>query len=527
MGGTVTSERKVELPDDIAALKALVLKQRETIAKLEHNVEIYKKLAFGKSSERRPLLPTRDANPSQGHLFYADLVADAEEAAARTGAEGEVGPSDKSPKPRKKGGRRKKFPEHLPTIRSTYELGADDRKCTSCDSDLHEVGEDVTRELERIETTIVHEIARKKYACRSCECGVRTAPGPDRVIEKGLLGRGFLSHLVVERFGNHLPYHRLEKKYAAEGLDLSRSVLQRSMSTVGELLEPIWKKLRDEVVAQDVLFTDDTPVTIAQSESGGSKQGRVWIYLDRDGRHFYDFTDSRKRDGPQAHLGDYSGLIHADAYAGYDQLFLPGGATEVACWAHARRKFVEAESTDAERAGEALARIQALYAIERDAKGLSDDARGALRREKSKPLLEALRAWLDLTDAEVLPKSPLAKAIGYAIRQWSALTKYCDDGRLSIDNNAAERALRPFAVGRKNRLFFQRDTGGKTAAILASLLRTAMAAGLDARMYLRDVLVRIAYEPDLEKLTPHGWKKHFEAEVQARRDGILQRIVSG
>ena len=533
MGGTVTNEQRHDLPSDVDALKLLIaerdatiLAQREVIAALEHNVEVFKRMAFGRSSERRPLPPDPGARPSQGHLFYAELVADAEEAAAQTGTEGSVGPTDKKPKPRKKGGRRKKFPDHLPTLRTTYELSPADRKCACCKGELHEIGEDVRRELERIETTIVHEIACKKYACRSCEGGVRQAPGPDRVIDKGLLGRGFLAHVLIERFGNHMPYHRLEKKYAAEGLDLSRSVLQRSMTTVGQLLEPIWKQMRDEVVAQDVIFTDDTPVTIAQTEEGGSKQGRVWIYLDRDGRHVYDFTDSRKRDGPLAVLGEYKGFVQADAYAGYDHIFVPGGATEVACWAHVRRKFVDAESTDASLAAEAIDRIRRLYAIEKEGHDLGDEARTALRREKAKPLLAEMRAWLDLTEAKVLPKSPLAKAIGYALRQWAALVVYADDGRLSIDNNAAERALRPFAVGRNNWLFFQRDSGGKTAAILASMLRTAMAVGIDARAYLRDVLVRIGHESDIAKLTPHGWKLAFQDQVSARRDEILRRIVA-
>ena len=524
-------EEQHELPSDVETLKALVVakdallaQQREQIAQLEHNVEVFKRLAFGPTSEKRPPVKETGISPNQGHLFYAELAAEAEEIAERNQCNAEIRPV-KDETPRKKGGRRGKFPKHAPVLRTTYDLAADDRQCLACGGDLHEIDCEVRRELERIEVTVVHEIACKKYGCRSCGEGIRTAPGPDRVIDKGLLGTGFLAHVLVERFGNHMPYYRLEKKYGAEGVDLSRSVLQRSMTKVGELLEPIAAQLRNEILESDVIFTDDTPVTIAQDSDNNSRQGRVWIYLDREGRHFYDFTESRKRDGPSRVLADYEGFIHADAYPGYDDIYLPGNAVEVACWAHARRKFLDAESSDPTLSSEAVGLIQKLYAIERSAKDLEGGARTQLRREKTRPILDEIRAWLELTDAKVLPKSPIAKAVGYTLRQWSALCVFADDGRLSIDNNAAERALRPFAVGRKNWLFFQRDTGGKTAAILASLLRTALAAGVDPKTYFRDVMLRVGREQDVAKLTPHAWKEHFEADVLARRDGILRRIV--
>jgi len=523
VGRAVIEEQ--QLPDDVVALRAIITEQRERIVHLEHNVEVYKRIAFGKSSEKRPALEVPvDSQPSQSHLFYAELLDEAERTAAAKDCEGAIEPIKPPKKPKTKGGRRAKFPAHLPTIRTTYELSANQRTC-ACGGELHEIGEDVRRELERIELNIVHEIATKKYGCRACTEGVVTAPGPDRPIDKGILGKGFLAHVLTDRFGNHMPYHRLEKKYGSEGLDLSRSVLQRSMTKLGELFEPVYDQLRKEVVDSEVIFTDDTPVTIARSAAGGSKQGRVWIYVDREGRHFYDFTDSRKRDGPETILNGFEGHIHADAYPGYDQLYLPGGATEVACWAHARRKFVDAEPSDPTIAKEAVSRIRALYLVEKEAKDVSDAERTTIRVERSKPLLAELRAWLELKEAMVLPKSPIAGAIRYALNQWDALSRYASDGRLSIDNNAAERALRPFAVGRKNWLFFQRDTGGKTAAVLASLLQSARAVGIDPRTYVRDLMLRIGEETDVKKLTPHGWKKHFAEEVAARRDEILSRIL--
>ena len=222
----------------------------------------------------------------------------------------------KQDKPRK--GRRSKFPDHLPRVTTKVELQASDRICGHCEGELHEIGQEVTRELECLETTIEHKIARAKYACRTCTEGIKTAPAPPRVIDKGLLGPGFLAHVAVERFAHHMPYNRLEKKYASEGLELSRSVLERSMSRIAEIFTPVYDQLLREVVASPVLFTDDTTVTIARTPGkAGSSTGRVWTYNDRDGRHVFDFTETRKRDGPLAILGGYTGCIHADAYAGY------------------------------------------------------------------------------------------------------------------------------------------------------------------------------------------------------------------
>jgi len=253
--------------------------------------------------------------------------------------------------------------------------------------------------------------------------------------------------VIVERFGNHMPYFRLEGQYRSEGLDLSRSVLCESMARCAELLEPIAEQIRKEILASPIVNTDDTPVTVAQSSQGGSRQGRVWAYLDQKGRHWYDFTQSRKRDGPARVFADFTGYIQADAYPGYDRLFLPDGATEVGCWFHARRGFIKAEPTDPVLSMEALDRIRALFLIEQAAAQLSDDDRARFRQQHAGPLLEELLAWLNLTQTKVLPKSPMGQAITYIKNQWAALSVYLKDGRLEMTNNAAERAVKPFAIG--------------------------------------------------------------------------------
>ena len=520
-------EPRSELPHDIEALKALLATcqqtiehQSDTIARLEHNVDVLRKMIFGKKSERRP---PDDEAALQGALFLQDLQQEAARLAGQHNvtATVQVAAHERA----KKKGRRSEFPEHLPVVRTVTELRAEDRTC-ACGGRLEEFGEEVSRELERVETTVVHELVRKKYACASCQQGVVTAPWRGKVIDKGLLGPGFLSHVIVDRFGNHMPYFRLEGQYRSEGLDLSRSVLCESMARCAELLEPIAQEVKNGILASPIVNTDDTPVTLAQSSSGGSKQARVWAYLDQAGRHWYDFTESRKRDGPARVFASYTGYIQADAYSGYDRLFLPGRATEVGCWFHARRGFIKAETTDPALAKEAIERIGKLFLIEEAASALAPEERARLRQEKAAALVEELRAWLELTATKVLPKSPMGQAITYVLNQWEALTRYLEDGRLEMTNNAAERAVKPFAIGRKNWLFFQREGGGRTASVLMSLLMTAKAAGVNLNDYFRDVLLRIS-EPGIsvQDLTPHGWKQRFEPEVAARRHELLRKLV--
>jgi transposase len=521
------------LPNDVEALHALVLAQREQIRKLEHNVEVFRRIAFGRGSEKRGTrkLPEGDPAARQGHLWLAQIVEAAERAADAHNTHGTI--EIEAPKrERKPSKRRQKMPSHLHCVRTTYELAGEQLVCDCGFDGMHEIGEVVRRELERVEFTLVHEIACKKYGCRKCEGCVRTAPAPDRVIDKGLLSPGFLAHVITERFGMHMPYHRMEQKYAGEGLDLSRSVLQRSTAKCAELLEPIYEQLGREVLAQRILHTDDTPVTIARDETGKKAKGRVWVYADHDHRIWYDFTSSRRQEGPERLLGKFTGYLQADAYKGYDQFFVPEGATEVACWAHARRKFVDAESKDPKMVAAAIERIGVLYAVERAVKETAA-AEGreptaaeflAARQTHSKPQLAVIRSWLEWGATQVLPKSPVGEAIRYALNQWQALSEYVEDGDLHIDNNLAERALRPFAVGRKNWLFFQTEGGGKTGAILASLLHTAKAVGVEPRAYFRDVLLRVGSETDVTKLTPHGWKQHFAADVAEHHEDILCRL---
>ncbi len=546
--GVVTKER-IDLPDDVEVLKAKLaeclatIAERDTtiaallqkIADLEHNVEVFRRMLFAPSSEKRKPKGEVDSACGQGHLFLTELIEEAERLADESGVNGQIeiapakGSKAKS-KSKRRRGKRHPLPDHLQRVRTTIELSEDQRRC-SCGKAMPAIGLEISKRLERVEFFVVHEIARTKYACKVCEDGVVTAPGPAQPIPKGILGAGMLANVIVERFGHHMPYHRLEKKYEAEGVHLSRAVLSASMGRMGELLFPIWKVLGRQVVSSEVIFTDDTPTVMLDCSQGGRRQGRFWIHLDLEGRHYYTFSESRSAKEPQQVLKNFHGWMHADGYKGYGKLFVPDGATHVACMAHARRYFVRALKTDPELAQEAIDQIAELYRIDGELAELGDEARSRERKRRMKLPLKRLRSWLAITEAKVLPKSPLGRAVRYMLGHWNALTRFPLDGRLRLDNNLAENALRPIALGRKNWLFVGNERGGETAATLMSLYKTAEAIDLDARTYLRDVILRMAAAPPeerealAEKLTPHAWKAGFAAEVRDHQLAILERLL--
>jgi transposase len=533
-----------ELPDDVETLKRVVAEKaglldqhEQTIAQyeaaiaqhearireLEHQVRVLTKIAFAPKSERRPS-PGFELHPGQMHLLFPEIIEAAERVADEKKVEGnvEIRTMGHARVPR----RRKHFPPHLPVIRTSFELPAEQRACT-CGATMEPIGEELSRELERLEIAVVHEIARAKYACKACEAGVKIAPGPDRVIDKGILGTGFLAHVLIERFAHHMPYNRLEAKYASEGFDLSRSVLCESSVRCAELLAPIAEQIRKDAIASGFVQTDDTPVTIQEDSHQRSRQGRVWVYRGNGGKVFFDSTESRSRDGPAEVLAGFRGYLQADAFPGYDALYRSGEVLEVGCWAHARRYFIDAECTEPELAKDAIARIGELYGIERRAKeaGLSSEQIRELRQREALPILARLRDWLSVTRTKVLDKGPLAKAIDYTLSNWTALCRYCEDGRLATDNNAAERALRTVAVGRKNWIFFGNERGGQAAAVIYSLIATCKEHGVDLRTYLWDVLQRIAKTSDVRELTPYGWKETWAKVVQDHRASIIERLL--
>ncbi len=329
-----------DLPNDVDALKALIAARDEAlatkdqrIAHLEHQVRLLRKELFAPKSERRPSANfVSDAN--QMHLLFPEIIEAAERIADANQVQGSVefrsAGQVRSPK------RRAQFPAHLPVIRTNFELTGADRRC-ACGAELSEIGEEISKELERLEISVVHEIARKKYACKRCESNVKIAPGPERVIDKGILGVGFLAHVLVERFGHHMPYNRLESKYQSEGFELSRSVLCESAVRCAELLAPIAEQIKKDALASGIVQTDDTPVTIQEGSEKCSRRGHVWVYRGHGGETFFHATESRGRDGPANVLAGFTGYMQADAYIAYNEFFKGGRIVEVGCWAHARR----------------------------------------------------------------------------------------------------------------------------------------------------------------------------------------------
>ena len=500
-------------------------KQTERITELEHKLHVWGLWLWGPRTEKRAPVPTQ--SEAQQWLPFADLLDAAQRIADKYGAHGAVtieAPKDDQPRPAR-GRRRSEFPAHLPRVRTTIEVPEADRMC--CNQPMEPMGFELRKELERIEVAVVHEIARTKYCCRTCQMQVLTAPGPTRVIEKGLLGSNWLASLAVERFGYHMPYNRLEQKYASEGLALSRTVLCRSTIQLAELFAPVHEALRVEIVHGDVAFADETSAKVQQSKAGPTRSVWMWLYANGDGDCYFDYNESRGRDSPTRVLVGFVGWLHADGYCVYPAALDPARVRHVACWAHARRKFDESLDKDPVLAQEAIDWIAQLYAIKSaaDEQKLGFDELHALRLERAPAILAGFKEWLDVRQTQVLPQSGLGKAISYTLSQWEALNRFLEDGRLELDNNRSERALRSVAVGRKNWMFFGNERGGQTGAVFYSLIATCKARGIDPKVYIHDVMLRLAEGEDPKTLTPREWQARHGAAVADRRSYVLQQLV--
>jgi hypothetical protein len=352
------------------------------------------------------------------------------------------------------------------------------------------------------------------------------APAPSRPIDRGLAGPGLLAHVLTAKFADHLPLYRQSDIYAREGVELERSTLAKWVGESSELLSPLVEALRRYVMAAEKLHGDDTPVPVLAPGNGKTKTGRLWTYV-RDDRAsgsmaapaaWFAYSPDRKGEHPQRHLRNFHGILQADAYSGFNKLYDDGSILEAPCMAHIRRKFYDLmEAHHSPIATEAIERIAPLYAIEKEIRGRSPDARREVRSARARPLLDSMHAWLEASLSKLSRKSDTAAAIHYALARWSALMRYCDDGRIEIDNSAAERALRAVAVGRRNYLFAGSDSGGERAAVFYGLIATAKLNGLDPEAYLRQVLSRIADHPinRIEELLPWNIATSLPAVIEA------------
>lgn len=446
-------------------------------------------------------------------LFAAAWQARPAEAEAPAKADGsdddDAAPGGGESAPQRRTGGRQPLPRHLKRERIVHDLAEEEKHCPACRQDLRPIGEESSERYEYIpaQLTVIEDVC-KKYACA---CTVKTATKPPQPIEKSTAGASLLAQVIVAKCADHLPLHRQEKIFARHGVDISRQTMCGWLAQCADLLKPLYRSAKEVLFQSKVIGTDDTGVKVLDEKLPFARTGRIWPYYgDQD--HpviLYDYTATRARAGPEEFLRGYRGHLQADAYGGYDAFFKDParGLIEVGCWAHARRYFHKALESDQARMGPALLLIAQLYRVEKHARGLASEDRLRLRQLQSRPILDQLRDYLLEIQAEVLPKSPEGRAVRYTLKNWTALTRYCEDGDLEIDNNATERAIRGVAVGRNNWVFFGSDQGGKTAAVLRSFVASCQRAGVDPFTWLKDVLSRIAAHPitRLAELLPHNW----------------------
>jgi transposase len=564
-------EKSAQLPNDIESLKALLAHQTALIVerdllieKLKLQIARMKRARFGASSEQL------DTQILQLELIVEDLESTRSELAASKAA-GEAIANANAETPSivanhsEQAARTRALPEHLPRERVVYEpmISKDHAVvcgCKHCGANrdaLTRLGDDESELLEYVPGRFKAMVqVRPKYLCRGCNT-ISQASAPNRPLPRSYAGPNLLAHVLTSKYADHLPLYRQSEIYARDGVDLSRTTLADWVGGCSRMLKPLVDALQGYVLSAEKLHADDTPVPVLQPGRGTTKTGRLWTYV-RDDRNatrssdetnahhlaaspavWFAYSPDRKGDHPQRHLKDFRGILQADGYAGYERLYELRDEqqqpliVEAACWAHARRKFfdihaanaslnINSRSQGAPIAEAALQRIASLYAVEQTIRGKPPDERHRIRQLHTKPKLDELKQFFETSLAQVSKKSDLAEATRYALTRWIVLTRFIDDGRIEIDNNAAERALRCVALGRKNFLFAGSDAGGERAAAIYSLIGTAKLNGLDPEAYLRYVIAHINEQPikRVDELLP--WNV---ADKLPRRDSTQNNNV--
>lgn len=490
--------RRAPLPDlktlDADTLRTLLeaaheqlLDRDDEVESLKLQLEKLRRMLFGRSSEKvRQQI-------EQLELRLEDLESAKAERLHRSEAPRETVREQRSSR---------SLPDHLPREVEMHMPAQD--ACPECGGQLRLLGEDISEVLERIPATYkVIRHVRPKYSCGRCQHIVQ-APAPSRPLERVMAGPALLANVLVSKYCDHLPLYRQTEIAARQGVELERSTLAEWVGGTSALLEPLVDAVHKHVMAADKLHADDTPFPVLAPGTGRTKTGRLWTYV-RDARPagdptppavWFAYSPDRKGEHPREHLKEFTGILQADGYAGFHHLYNDGRIHEAACWAHVRRKFYDLHIAYASPvAGEAIERIAALYGVEQEIRGRPAAERSEVRRARARPLIDELHRWMEEKLSGLSRKSEVAAAIRYALSRWRALLRYIDDGRIEIDNNGAERALRAVVMGRHNYLFAGSDAGGERAAAIYTLIGTAKLNGVDPEAYLSSVLARVADHP--------------------------------
>jgi len=469
-------------------LKAMLLAERAESERLRQIIRELQRHRFGRRAESLPLEQLELGLEEAEQVEAAGLVEDA----GKT-------PDDGKTRSSRRRHNRGALPAHLPRVETVIDV--EDTACPCCGGALHRIGEDRAERLDIIPAQFrVLVVCRPRYGCRACEEVVVQAPAPPRLVEAGLPTEATVAQVLVAKYADHLPLYRQAKIYARQGIDLDRSTLADWVGKAAFLLRPVHERLFERLKASGKLFADETTAPVLDPGRGRTKTGQLFAYA-RDDRPWggtdppgvaYVYAPDRKAEHPIRHLQGFIGVLQVDGYAGYKVLSERNAVSLAFCWSHVRRRFYElAQSGPAPIATEALARIAALYRIEGDIHGRHAGERQAERQERSRPLIAAFEPWLREKLALVSQKSKLAEAIRYALSRWTGLTRFLDDGRVELDNNIVERAIRPIALNRKNALFAGSDGGAEHWAVIASIIETAKLNRVEPLAYLADVITRI------------------------------------
>ena len=476
------------LPDDPGTLRAMLVAERHENERLRQIIKELQRHRFGRRAETLP------EDQLLLGLEEADQLVAAGEAESEAAA-----PAERGARAARRRSNRGSLPAHLPRIEMVVDI--EDHACPCCKNALHRIGEDVSERLDIVPAQFrVLVVRRPKYACRACEDVVVQAPAPARLIEGGLPTEATVAQVLVFKYADHLPLYRQAQIYARQGINLDRSTLADWVGRAAWLLRPVHERLLAHLKSSTKLFADETTAPVLDPGRGRTKTGQLWAYA-RDDRPWsgtdppavaYVYAPDRKSERPIAHLAGFKGVLQVDGYGGYRALAERGDVELAFCWSHVRRRFYElAAAGPAPIAREALERIAGLYRIEAEVRGRSAEDRRAIRGDKSRPIVEALEPWLREKLSLISRKTKLAEAIRYALSHWKGLTRFLDDGRIEIDSNVVERAIRPIALNRKNALFAGSDGGGEHWAIIASLIETCKLGGIDPQIYIADVITRI------------------------------------